>query len=445
VRFRPCTVRSGAVRGLLVRDVRGGVGAGPGPGGQNAVMRSVQDHLAGVLAAVGPVAPLDVALADAVGCILAADVLVTTAVPPLRVAARDGYAVQARDTVDTAFAGRALPVAHDVLAGAHAPLRLVPGQAVRIASGAPLPLGADAVVPVEETDHGAVRVTLQREAVVGQHVREVGSDARAGEVALEAGIRLGARQLALAATLGRGRLRVHPRPRVVIVSIGDELIEPGSAGRDGAVYEANGHALETAVRDAGAAAVRVGIVSDEHAILREALEDQLVRADLVVTTGGLSEYAHDTVKDVLAPLGTVRFDHVAMAPGRSQGFGTVGALGRDSAIPIFALQGHPFAAQVSFEVFVRPALRAMAGHVDLFRPSVTADAQVTWSSPPGLRQFVPAVVVGSPAEGYEVSPVGDPGDMSVTALSRANALAVVGEQDVTVHRGQRVHCLVLEG
>jgi molybdopterin molybdotransferase len=409
-------------------------------------MRSVQDHLAGVLAAVGPVPPLDVVLADAVGCILAADVTVGSDVPGLPVAARDGYAVAAHETADAGFTGgRSLPVAHDVLAGAVAPLRLAPGQAVRIASGAPMPLGADAVVPIEETDRGSVRVSLQRPAVPGQHVRTAGSDARAGEVVLEAGTRLGARQLALAATLGRGRLRVFPKARVVIMAIGDELVEPGSPHRDGAVYEADGHALETAVRDAGAAAVRVGIVSDERAILREALEDQLVRADLVLTTGGLSELARDTIKDVLAPLGTVRFDHVAMSPGHRQGFGTIGGGLRDGAVPIFALQGHPVAAQVSFEVFVRPALRAMAGHVDLFRPSVTADATVGWSSPPGLRQFVPAIVVGSPVEGYQVTPVGDPGELSVTALSRANALAVVGEQDVAVHPGQRVHCLVLEG
>lgn len=419
-----------------------------GPG-QNAGMRSVQDHLAGVLAAVGPVAPLDVVLADAVGCILAADVVASSDLPALRLAERDGYAVAAQDTLlaaGPAGFGPTLPVAHDVLAGAVQPLRLAPGQAVRVASGAPLPHGADAVVPVEETDHGAARVSLQRVAVAGQHVREVGSDIRAGEVLIQAGTRLGARQLAVAAVLGRGRLRVHPTPRVVIVSIGDELVEPGSSPRDGTVFEADGHALEAAVRDTGAAARRVGIVGDERVTLREALEDQLVRADLMLTTGGLSEFARDTVKDVLAPLGTVRFDHVAMTPGHRHGFGTVGGgLGGDGAVPIFAIQGHPVAAQVSFEVFVRPALRAMAGHAELFRPSVTATATVGWSSPAGLRQFVPAVVVGSPDEGYEVTPVGDPAVPSVSGLARANALAVVGEQDLAVHPGQRVHCLVLEG
>jgi molybdopterin molybdotransferase len=407
-------------------------------------MRSVQDHLAAVLAAVGPVAPLDVALHDAAGCILAADVVARADLPRFAVATRDGYAVAARET---AAPDTVLLVAHDVRPGRGAPLRLAPGQCVRIASGAPLPLGADAVVPLEETDRGAARVALQRPAVAGQHVRAAGSDVVEGEVVLEAGTRLGARQLAIAASLGRGRLHVHPTPRVVLLAVGDELVEPGSTRfEDGAVFEADGHALEAAVRDAGASPVRVAIQGDDRGRLREALEDQLVRADLVVICGGLSELADDTVKDVLAPLGTVRLDQVAMTPGHRHGFGTVGSdLGRERAVPIFALQGHPVAAQVSFEVFVRPALRTMAGHAEVFRPSVAAQATEGWSSPPGLRQFVPAVVLGSPDEGYRVTPVGEPGAPSISALARANALAVVGEQDLAVRPGQTVHCLVLEG
>lgn len=414
--------------------------AGGRGGGQNAAMRSVQDQLAAVLAAVGPVAPLDVVLSDAPGCILAEDVLAPADVPPLPVAARDGYAVA---TGDLRGGTATLPVAHDVLAGDVAALRLAPGQAVRIASGGPVPAGADAVVAAEDTDRGAVRVTLHRVPEPGEHIRAAGADARAGSVVIAAGTRLAARQLAVAAATGRGRLRVHPAPRVVILPIGSELAEPGTPRRDGGVYESAGHALEAAVRDAGATAVRVAAVTDDRAVLGEALEDQLVRADVVVTTGGLSESQHDTLADVLAPLGTVRFDQVAMAPGFRHGFGTVG--GGAGAVPLFALPGHPVAAQVAFEVFVRPALRAMAGHTDLFRPSVAARADVGWASPEGARQFVPAAVVGSPGDGYRVTPVGDPSGSSITGLAHANALAVVGEQDSAVVPGQVVHCLVLEG
>ncbi|WP_213283931.1 molybdopterin molybdotransferase MoeA [Cellulomonas hominis] len=410
-------------------------------------MRSVQDQLAAVLAAVGPVAPLDVVLSDAAGCILAEDVTAPADVPPLPVAARDGYAVATADLRGQApGAPVVLPVAHDVLAGDPAALRLAPGQAVRIASGGPVPAGADAVVAAEDTDRGAVRVTLHRTPVPGENVRSAGADTARGSVVLAAGTRLAARQLAVAAATGRGRLRVHPAPRVVLVSIGSELAEPGTPRRDGSVYESAGHALEAAVRDTGATPVRVGVVTDDRAVLSEALEDQLVRADVVVTTGGLSESQHDTLSDVLAPLGTVRFDQVAMAPGFRHGFGTVGdsAVG-GGGVPLFALPGHPVAAQVAFEVFVRPALRAMAGHTDLFRPSVAARADVGWPSTAGVREFVPAAVVGSPSEGYRVTPVGDPAGWSITALAHANALAVVGEQDAAVVAGQVVHCLVLEG
>jgi len=408
-------------------------------------VRSVQDHLAAVLAAVGPVRPLDVVLADAVGCILAVEVVAPRDLPEYALAGLDGYAVASGDT---ARAGTGLPlhlpVAHDVLAGALAPLRLVPGQVVRIASGAPMPFGADAVIPLEETDRGMAHVLVPRPALPGENLRRVGADAHGGEVVLEAGIRLGARQLALAAALGRGRLVVHPTPRVVVLSVGDELTEPGAPRRDGKVHDANGPALTSAVEDTGASASRVAVQRDDRVALRETIEDQLVRADLIITTGGLSESSGDTIQDVLGPLGTVRFDHVAMAPGHRQGFGRVG---RDTAIgevPIFALPGHPVAAYISFEVFVRPALRAIAGRPELFRPSVAAIATAGWPSPGGLRQFVPAILVGSPDEGYRVTPIGDPAELSIVALSRANALAVVPEHQGEVHAGDRVHCLVLE-
>lgn len=409
-------------------------------------MRSVQDHLAAVLAAAAPVAPLDVVLHDAMGAVLAEDVTAGLDVPAVAVAARDGYALAADDASGLVVR---LPVVDDLRAGAPAGLRLAPGQAVRVASGAPLPLGADTVVPVEETDRGTATVAIAGPVRAGQWVRGAGADVRGADVVLRTGTRLGARQLALAAAMGRGRLRVHPTPRVVLLSVGDELTEPPTKGaaRVGAhTYEADGHALEAAVRDAGAVPVRVGIVPDDHGRLRETLADQLVRADLVVVTGGLSELAGDTVKDVLAGVGDVRLDQVAMMPGRRHGFGTLGAgLGRDRDVPVFALPGHPVAAQVAFEVFVRPALRAMAGHVELYRSSVAATVDLGWESPPGLRQFVPASVLGTPDEGYVATPLGDPAAPSVTALAQANALVVVNEKTTQVLSGQTLHCLVLEG
>lgn len=408
-------------------------------------MITVQDHLTSVLAATSPVEPLDVLLADAAGCILAQDVVVPADMPALDTAGCDGYAVRADEiAAATDSAAVVLPVVHDALAGSQEPLRMVPGQTIRISSGAPLPIGADAVVPFGHTDRGAAQVRVLRPVAAGENVRTTGIDAQADTVIFEQGLRLGARQISLAAALGLPRLRVHPKPRVVILSVGDELLEPGQRG-DG-VFNANGQALAIAVQDAGAVAIRVPAVTDDRAVLREMLEDQLVRADLVLTTGGLSEGERDTLKDVLAPLGTVRFDHVAVSPGRQQGFGVVGPEGNE--VPIFALPGHPVAAQISYEVFVRPTLLAMAGYTDLFRPSVAGYANASWDSPAGVRQFVPAQLSGNPDSGYIVTPTGDPKDLSqwsLSALASANALAVIGEDHTRVQLGSRVHCLVLDG
>ncbi len=419
-------------------------------------MRSVADHLAAVMDAARPVAPLDVVLADADGCILVDDVAAPRDVPALTVAACDGYAVRAADVGipgPGAVPDVELPVVHDAPVTSSSPLRQVPGTAILVASGAPLPVGADAVVPVARTDRGRARVVLRGGVAPGQNLRRAGRDAAAGDVVLHRGVRLGARHLALAAAMGRGRLRVHPAPRVVVVPVGDELVEPGR-GRDGAVvFDAVGHALAAAVKETGATAVRVPPVPDDRSQLREIIADQLVRADLLILTGGLSDGPWDTVTDVLAPLGTVRFDRLAMTPGGRQGFGTVGGEDHERApgaagIPVFALPGHPVAALVAHEVFVRPALRAMAGHQDRFRPSVRAAAARSWASPPGLRQFVPAVVTGSPTKGYTVTPSGVPDDgspASLTSLASANVLAVVGEETATVRPGDTLDCLVLEG
>ena len=434
-------------------------------------MRSVSDQLAAVLAAARPVSPLDVVLADADGCILAEDVTAPQDVPAWAVAGCDGYAVRSAD-VGTRGPGAVpdttLPVVHDAPVTATAAMRHVPGTAILVAAGAPMPHGADCVVPVEQTDRGRAQVLVRGGAEPGEHIRPAGQDAPAGEVVLHAGTRLASRHLAVAAAMGRGRLRVHPAPRVVVVSVGDELVEPGRTRRDGTTFDADGHALAAAVKGTGASAVRVGPVSDDRAHLREVLADQLVRADLLVITGGLSAGPWDTVTDVLAPLGTVRFDQVAMTPGRRQGFGTVraadeetdgfvgasGAGARDGlgvgdegspgGVPVFALPGHPVAALISFEVFVRPALRAMAGHADLFRPSLRAAVTRPWASPAGRREFVPATVTGSPSQGYVVTPVGEPGQVSLRALAGANALAVVGEDTTLVRAGDSLACLVLE-
>ena len=402
-------------------------------------MRTVAEHLSACLDIAQAAAPLDVVLPDAVGCVLAEDIVAGIDLPALDLAGLDGYAVRCAD-LEGASAERpvSLDVVDAVRAGDVRPTRLVPGTAVLIDSGAPLPAGADAVVAWTQTDRGTSRVQVLTRPATGDNVRRRGEDVRAGTTVLPQGSRVSARQVALLAGVGRQRVKVHPVPRVVIVSIGDELIEPGTARESGDVYDANGHALASAVTDAGGQAFRVAAVPDELRALTETIEDQLVRADVLITTGGLSVGQGDTVKDVLAPLGSVRFDAVAMVPGRQLGVGTV------DGTPIFCLPGDPVGAQIAFETFVRPVLRQIAGWASLHRTSLPAQVGEGWHSPSGRREFVPVHLTGSPAKGYRAQPTCEPGTYRLLGLARANAIAVVPEETTTVVAGDRLHCLLLD-
>ena len=402
-------------------------------------MRTVAEHLAACLEIAKPAAPLDVVLLDAVGCVLAEDVVADLDLPAVDLAGLDGYAVMSADLAPaTEAAPVTLEVVEAVRAGDMRPARIVPGAAVLIDSGAPMPRGADAVVPWMLTDRGQSRVQVRAAVSAGQNVRRRAGDVAAGTTVLPRGSRVSARQIALLAGIGRYRVKVMPAPRVVIVSIGDELVEPGQPRDPGDVFDANGHALASAVTDAGGRAFRVAAVPDELSALAETIEDQLVRADLVITTGGLSAGQGDTVKEVLAPLGSVRFDAVAMVPGRQLGLGTV------EDTPIFCLPGDPVTAQIAFETFVRPVLRQIAGRRNLHRSSLPASISTGWHSPPGKREFVPVRLTGSPSRGYAAVPASPPGATRLLGLARANAIAVVPETTHTVVAGETLHCLLLD-
>ena len=402
-------------------------------------MRTVAEHLAACLEIAQAAAPLDVVLPDAVGCVLAQDVVAGIDLPAVDLAGQDGYAVIAKDVAE---ADRNNPLVLDVVdavrAGDMRPCHLVSGAAVLIDSGAPMPLGADAVIPWADTDRGESRVTIHRSVAAGDSVRRRAEDVKSGTTVLTRGSRISARHVALLAGLGMHRVRVRPAPRVVVVSIGDELVEPGQSREAGDVFDANGHALACAVTDAGGQAFRVAAVPDELRALADTIEDQLVRADVLITTGGLSVGQGDTVKDVLAPLGSVRFDAVAMSPGRQLGVGTV------EGTPIFCLPGDPVSAQIAFETFVRPVLRQIAGRTSLHRSSLPATISEGWHSPSGKREFVPVHISGSPSRGYRAEPTTPPGTVRLHGLSEANAIAVVPEDTSTVVAGDTLHCLLLD-
>lgn len=403
-------------------------------------MKSVDQHLADVLAGIAPLTPLDLQLLDAHGCILAEDVVAPADLPAFDNSSMDGYAVVA---ADLAAAGPdapvSLPVLGDIPAGRPATISVQPGTTMRVMTGAPLPHGADAVVPVEWTDGGVATVAVHQVPEVGAFIRRVGDDVRGGQTVLEAGARLGPAQLGLLAAVGRDRVVVRPKPRVVVLSTGSELVEPGLPLGPGQVCESNSFTLTAAAREAGAVAFRVGVVPDDPRRLLDTIEDQLIRADLVVTTGGVSAGAFDVVKDVLGRLGTVSFDRVAMQPGMPQGYGTIGP----ESTPIFTLPGNPVSAFVSFEVFVRPAVRRMLGVEPLQRPLVRAVLADGLRSPEGKRQFARGWL-GVEDGRYVVRPAGAQASHLVNDLAHANCLVVVPEDVTEVPPGGTVTVMVLE-
>lgn len=404
-------------------------------------MISLEDHLQRCLDGVAALAPVELDLLDAQGCVLAADVVSPLDLPGFDNSAMDGYAVVADDVASAGEdAPVRLPVAGDVPAGVTSQTRLVAGQTVRIMTGAPMPEGAEAVVPVEQSDGGVHEVQLRAPAPAGQHVRRAGADVRTGDVVLRAGAVLGPAQLALLAAVGRSRVSVHARPRVVVLSTGSELVEPGRLPGFGQVVDSNGMMVTAAVIDAGASPHRLGLVADDPTVFLQTLTDALARADLVVTTGGVSAGAYDTVKEVLSTLGTVWFGKVAMQPGMPQGFGTVGP----AATPIFTLPGNPVSAFVSFEMFVRPVIRRLAGHREPHRRRETAVALQSWTAPAGKVQLARAELVARADGRPGVRLSGGQGSHQLGSLALADALVVVPADVTAVAEGDEVQVLVLD-
>jgi len=402
--------------------------------------RSVEEHLRAVLDVVDPLAPYEQSLLDAVGLPLVDAVTSPIDLPRFTNSSMDGYAVRHDDVAEAARdRPMHLPVVGESAAGQSHPYGMPPGTSLRIMTGAPLPTGADCVVPVEWTDAGTAAVRVYRAPQPGQHVRHTGEDVRAGDELLAAGTTVGPREVGLLAGVGLSQVRTRPRPRVVLLSTGSELREPGESLGFDSVYDANSFLLAAAVRSLGAIQYRVGIVGDDPHTFSDALSDQLVRADLVVTSGGVSKGAYDVVKDVLSRLGTVEFCEVAMQPGKPQGVGRVG----EEQTPIITLPGNPVSAYVSFEVFVAPALRRMMGVRPYRRPLVRARLRGAVRSIPRRRQFLRGRFTVD-HDGASVHGVGGAGSHLLGGLAQANALVVVPEDVTSVADGETVSVLVLD-
>jgi molybdopterin molybdotransferase len=401
---------------------------------------SVEEHRDRVLATIEPLPAFDQPLMEAFGLAAAEDVHASVALPGFDNSAMDGYAVAYADVASANEDSPVhLPVVGEIGAGKATLLALSPGTAAKIMTGAPVPAGADSVVPYEWTDRGVAQVVISRAPVPGQHVRPKGQDVSEGDLLVESGTVLGARQIGLLASVGRASVRSRPRPRVVVMSTGSELREPGSSLGHDSVYDGNSFLLAAAARQAGAIAYRVGIVPDDPRAFLASLNDQLVRADLVITSGGVSMGDYDVVKEALAPLGTVWFGGVAMQPGKPQGFGTVG----EDATPILTLPGNPVSAYISFEQFALPAIRRLMGRTPYVRPS--ADAMITHAlrSPAGRRQFARGTLTMVDGR-LAVTPVGPQGSHMIGDLAQSDALIVEPESVTSVEAGETVTVLPLD-
>lgn len=375
-------------------------------------MRSVEDQLEMVVDAAVTPEPIRVGLGDALGLMCAEEIAAAKPLPGFNQAAVDGYAVRSVDVGGTAglsrpAAGpgehpdtgaedqeaapapareRALPVVGRVNAGSHKPLRLQPKQAVRVATGAPLPTLADAVLPLAWSDRGTKRVTPERPVRTGDFVRRVGDDIQPGDIAVRQGTILGPAQIGLLAAAGRDKVLVYPRPRVTVMSYGLELVDVDRDPGLGQVFDVASYAVAAAAEEAGADVHRIGIINAEPRQLREAIAGNVARSELVIITGAVGGSGADAVLAVLRELGEVDTTRVAMHPGSVQGFGLLG----DERVPVFLLPSNPVAALVIAEVMVRSAIRASLGKASTSRHSVRARSLRAIESIGGRRGYIRA-------------------------------------------------------
>ena len=399
-------------------------------------MRSVEEVRADVLERTRTLVPIELPLQESHGCVLAADVVAELDIPAFSSSAMDGFAVRADDIeraaedepVTLRLAGRA-PV------GRPPEATVGPGEAVRIATGAPVPAGADAVVPIENAVVERERVHVLRSFEEGAFVRPAGQDVRAGQVLVPRGRRLAAAELGLLASSGHASVLVHPRVRVVILSTGDELVEPGRPASFGMVRDANSYTLYGAVREAGAVPYLGGIVRDEAEDLKEAVLSLSARADCFISSGGVSVGERDVVKKAFFRRGEVEFYRVAMQPGMPQGFGWI------DDTPYFGLPGNPVSVFVSFEVFIRPALLKMMGRRDLFRPEVWAVVETDISGPRDRAQFA-RVRVWRERGQWRAAGTGPAASNLLGTVVKANGLAIVPAGQETAPAGSRVRTML---
>ena len=389
-------------------------------------MRSVDEQLERVLAAAVRPAPVRVAISDAYGLRCAEEVVTARPLPGFDQAAIDGYAVRSVDLAGTSPADPVqLPVVGEIPAGSRQPLRLQPGQAVRVGAGAPLPTLADAVVPVAHTDGGSARLRVHRGVPSAAFVRRIGEDVQPGDIAVRRDVVIGPAHVALLAAAGRDKVLVHPRPRVSVISVGDEFVDLARAPGAGQVADVCSHALTAAAREVGAETARAGLVGGDARELGAALQDRLPFSDAVVVCGAVGGGAGAEVHAALSGLGELDTTRVAMHPGSTQGFGVLGP----DAVPTFLFPSSPATALLLFEILVRPLLRLALGRPDPHRRTVSARLTSPVVSVRGRRGYLRGRLLRDQfTREYLVQPIGTSGTHLLSTLTEANGIIVLPEE-----------------
>ena len=411
-------------------------------------MISVEEALERILSYFERLEPESQHITEALGQVLAEDVRADFDIPPLDNTAMDGYAVIAADTTTASESDPVrLSVAGNLAAGYLYDGEVASGSAVRIMTGAPVPDGADSIVPFEETDEaleGAPKPTSEvqilKAAKPGANIRRAGEDVRKGQMVIPKDTTLNAAQIGVLASLGKGHARVYRRPVVAILSTGDELLDVGEEIAPGKIYDSNAYSVASMVLEAGGIPKRLGIASDTVEALTAKVREGL-DADMLITSAGVSRGDFDVVKDVLAKEGEIDFWTVRMKPGKPLAFGAFPI--NDRKVPHIGLPGNPVSSMVTFELFGRAAVHKMLGKSDWERPRVTAISKERIVNTDARRVYARAIVTKEPDGTYTASLTGPQGSGILTSMALANAFAIVPEDVPAIEIGDDVECLLL--
>ncbi|MFB0507881.1 MAG: gephyrin-like molybdotransferase Glp [Thermodesulfobacteriota bacterium] len=401
-------------------------------------MISVEEALNRILARIQVLGLEKVDIMASLGRVIGEDILVPRDIPPLDNSAMDGYAVRSSDIKGASREKHiSLKVIEDLPAGALPRGSIAAGQAIRIMTGAPIPPGADTVVMVEDTEKAGEEVRVFQRIPAGENIRRAGEDVKKGDRVISKGSVIRAAEVGMLASVGRAFVYVHQRPVVAILCTGDELVDVGEGVADHKIVSSNSYTLSAQVMECGALPLQLGIAKDVSAEIEEKFRQGL-RADVIVSSAGVSVGEYDMVKDVLGRIGfEMDFWGVAMRPGQPLAFGTIGGK------PIFGLPGNPVSSMVSFEQFVRPSLLKMMGHKNLFRPVVEAILKEEITKKPDRRHFMRARV-SLEEDRYVVTTTGPQGSGILNSMVEANALVIVPEEKTEVKAGEKVQVQILD-